>query len=64
VPGLASAQSKPNDAPVAASRFGISVDGAPVAGAPKPKGKGLKSSSGKKGSVAKSYKKSGPKKGD
>jgi hypothetical protein len=42
-PDLAGAQSKKNESPVAASRFGISVDGVQ-----KPKVKGLKSQSGKK----------------
>lgn len=51
-PDLASAQSKPKDSPIAASRFGISVDGVQ-----KPKKKGLRSSSAKKKSGgAKSYK--------
>jgi hypothetical protein len=40
------AQAK-NESPIAASRFGISVDGTQ-----KPKAKGLKSRSGKKGSGA------------
>jgi hypothetical protein len=50
-PDPAGAQSKPKDSPIAASRFGISVDGVQ-----KPKKKGLKSSSSKKGSGMKSYK--------
>ena len=50
-PDLASAQSKSNERPVSASRFGISVDGVQ-----KPKAKGLKSSKSKKGSATKSYK--------
>jgi hypothetical protein len=50
-PNFAGAQSKSNDSPVSASRFGISIDGVQ-----KPKAKGLKSTSGKKGSGAKSYK--------
>ncbi len=49
-PDLAVAQSKQNDRPIAASRFGISIDGVQ-----KPKSKGLKSSTGKKGGKAKSY---------
>lgn len=54
-PDLAGAEGKkkPNDSPISASRFGISVDGVQVA---KSKAKGLKSSSGKKGSGTKSYK--------
>ncbi len=50
-PDTAGAQNKSNETPVAASRFGISIDGVQ-----KPKAKGLKSSSGKKGSSTKSYK--------
>ena len=49
-PDLAVAQSKQNDAPVAASRFRISIDGVQ-----KPKAKGLKSTGAKKGGKAKSY---------
>ena len=41
---LAGAQTKKNETPVSASRFGISVDGVQ-----QPKSKGLKSQSGKKG---------------
>jgi len=44
-PDLAGAQTKKNESPVSASRFGISVDGVQ-----KPKAKGLKAKSGKKGS--------------
>jgi hypothetical protein len=50
-PDLAGAQSKSNESPVAASRFGISIDGVQ-----KPKAKGLKSSSGKKGGGSSNYK--------
>ena len=49
-PDLAGAQSKSNKSPIAASRFGISIDGVH-----KPKSKGLKSQSGKKGSGVKNY---------
>ncbi len=50
-PDLADAQNKSKDSPISASRFGISIDGVQ-----KPKPKGLKSTSGKKGSGAKNYK--------
>lgn len=60
-PQVAGAQGKSNESPIAASRFGISIDGVS-----KPKEKGLKSSSGNKGSGAKSYKleNAWPKKGN
>lgn len=48
-PHPADAQSKSKESPIAASRFGISIDGVQ-----KPKAKGLKSSSGKKGGRKKS----------
>jgi hypothetical protein len=50
-PNPVGAQNKPNEAPIAANRFGISIDGVQ-----KPKKKGLKTSSGKKGSSAKNSK--------
>lgn len=49
-PDLVVAQSKSKESPIAASRFGISVDGVQ-----KPKAKGLKSSSSKKKGTAKNY---------